>query len=77
MNVHFTTTSILAKHMLIVIIVWQYIVNHSSAVVNLMYSHSSNRGFEPWAKQSHNMICYALNEVQFTSDESSIELALY
>ena len=32
-------------------------------------------GFELWLRQSH--VRYTLNDIQFISDESSVELVLY
>ena len=47
-----------------------------SVVVSVMDSHSCDPGLSPaWPRQSH--ICYALNNTQFISDESSAELVLY
>ena len=43
-------------------------------VVSVMDSHSCDRGLSP---HQGNHIRYAMNSIQFISDESSAELALY
>ena len=46
-----------------------------SIVVSVMDSYCMRSGFKPRPRQTH--IRYALNNIQFISDESSAELVLY
>ena len=53
---------------------FKIVVYIGSAVVSVMDSHSCDRGSSP---DQDNHIRFALNTIQFLSDESSAELVLY